>query len=50
MIMGGWKKVAKEPEECGMDDVESVESGRWWMKEFSRMKAGPPKGVKTAMG
>ena len=55
MIMGGWKKAAKEKdakdlEESGMDNGELVGHRRWWMKEFSRMKVGPPKGVKTAAG
>jgi len=53
--MGGWKKAAKEKdakelEESSTDDGESVGCGRQWMKEFSRMKVGPPKGVKTAVG
>ena len=44
------EKDAKEPEESNMDDGESVGHGRWWMKGFSSIKVGPPKGVKTAVG
>ena len=44
------EKDAKEPEESGTYDGESVGNGRQWMKKFSRMKVGPPKGVKTVMG
>ena len=44
------EKDAKEPEESGTESGESLGSGRQWMKKFSRMKVGPPMGVKNAMG
>ena len=43
------EKVAKELEESGMDDRESFRSRRQWMKKFSKVKVGPPKGAKTVM-
>jgi len=54
IVVSNWwhrrvEKVAKELEESGMDDRESVGSGRQWMKKFSKMKVGPPKGVKTVI-
>ena len=48
--MGRWKNATKELEESGTDERESVGSGRQLMKNFSKMKVGPPKGVKTVMG
>ena len=53
--MGGHKNAAKEKdaeelEESSIDNEESVGCKRWWMKEFSRMKVGPPKGVNTVAG
>jgi len=53
--VGGKKKAAeekdaKEPEENGANNEESVGSREQWMLKLSGMKVGPPKGVKPAMG
>ena len=43
---GGWKKVAKVPDDEDLErsasDEESDESGRGWLAKFSTVKVAPP--------